>query len=99
MDRERESMLSKHEDELRQYDIGVILQLDQKVSEQQVAVANLLLLITVIPRYQSWFAPYLNKTYKWPESEVLYMKINICYLFLDIRHFSRALRSIIIVLL
>jgi len=53
MDRERESMLSKHEDELRQYDIGVILQLDQKVSEQQVAVANLLLLITVIPRYQS----------------------------------------------
>ena len=36
LDRERESMLSKHEDELRQYDIGVILQLDQKVSEQQV---------------------------------------------------------------
>ena len=40
LDRERESMLSKHEDELRQYDIGVILQLDQKVSEQQVVIKN-----------------------------------------------------------
>ena len=47
LDRERESMLSKHEDELRQYDIGVILQLDQKVSEQQVVTSGPILIATV----------------------------------------------------
>ena len=36
LDREREAMISKHQEALKQFDIGVILQLDQKVSEQQV---------------------------------------------------------------
>jgi hypothetical protein len=36
LDREREAMINKHQEALKQFDIGVILQLDQKVSEQQV---------------------------------------------------------------
>ena len=36
LDREREAMINKHQEALKQFDIGVILQLDQEVSEQQV---------------------------------------------------------------
>lgn len=38
MDKERTVMNARHQEEIRQFDIGVILQLDQKVSEQQVTL-------------------------------------------------------------
>lgn len=39
MENERNQMFEKHKEEIKNFDIGVIQQMDQKVSEQQVGGA------------------------------------------------------------